>query len=515
MKKTAHYLASQGRYGDTELLHVTKGELAALRGLGSLTGAKVTINPKTGLPEAFNFKSLIPAIVGIGATVASGGTLSPLMAGLISGATTTAVTGDIKQGLASGITGGMMSGLGSGLAEMGGAGMAGAEAAGTAAASEAAAGGLGSGMAGMGTDQLVQQSVADQMAQQAGAGFGAGADMMSAGSAGLGIPGTADPTAMSAGIGSLPSSGAPYATAPTVPGMENLPAAADYGQGAIAANVPAPASFSGDTFMQNAQSGDAWESAFGGDNLKKRVMPGLMGLSSVAQNAYAMSPEDIEEENERAKAKNAPSANARQEKFSSRKYAGGPSDPYYAQTGSGEPTMFYAAGGGVASLPTKDSGQVKLIRAIRGRYRSRKAAMEDMQVRGSFMDKLGIRNPDDPILDYAFGYTAQQGKKKQTDRMARTRMTGPGGVAFAGGGEIAGPGDGMSDSISANIDGEQQAALSTGEHVVPADAVSHLGNGSTEAGHKALYDMIARVRQARTGSAEQAPAIDPAQVMPV
>src|SRR6267154_302893 len=81
---------------------------------------------------------------------------------------------------------------------------------------------------------------------------------------------------------------------------------------------------------------------------------------------------------------------------------------------------------------------------------------------------------------------------------------------------LRGPGDGMSDSIPAEITGgkPQQAALADGEFVIPADVVSHLGNGSTEAGSKRLYAMMDHVRRARTGKESQAPAIKPNKFMP-
>ena len=85
---------------------------------------------------------------------------------------------------------------------------------------------------------------------------------------------------------------------------------------------------------------------------------------------------------------------------------------------------------------------------------------------------------------------------------------------FAMGGLTEGPGDGMSDDIPTTIDGEQPAALSDGEFVVPADVVSHLGNGSTEAGSKQLYAMMDEVRQARTGRKQQGTEIDPERYMP-
>lgn len=73
---------------------------------------------------------------------------------------------------------------------------------------------------------------------------------------------------------------------------------------------------------------------------------------------------------------------------------------------------------------------------------------------------------------------------------------------------LSGPGDGMSDDIPAVIDGQEPAALATSEFVVPADVVSHIGNGSSEAGAKRLYELMERIRVARTGTAEQAPQID-------
>ena len=85
---------------------------------------------------------------------------------------------------------------------------------------------------------------------------------------------------------------------------------------------------------------------------------------------------------------------------------------------------------------------------------------------------------------------------------------------YLGGGDINVQGDGMSDDIPANIDNEQPAALSEGEFVIPADVVSHIGNGSSEAGAKEFYGMMDRVRMARTGRKKQSPEIDPERFMP-
>jgi hypothetical protein len=82
-----------------------------------------------------------------------------------------------------------------------------------------------------------------------------------------------------------------------------------------------------------------------------------------------------------------------------------------------------------------------------------------------------------------------------------------GGVADAGR-YLRGKTDGMADEIETSIDEEQPALLSHGEFVIPADVVSHLGNGNSEAGAEKLYSMMDRIRQARTGTKEQGKEID-------
>jgi hypothetical protein len=89
-----------------------------------------------------------------------------------------------------------------------------------------------------------------------------------------------------------------------------------------------------------------------------------------------------------------------------------------------------------------------------------------------------------------------------------------GGSKFAQGGNIngyylGGPTDGMADQIPATINNMQPAALSDGEFVIPADVVSHLGNGNSDAGAQNLYSMMERVREDRTGNPKQGRQIDP------
>ena len=99
--------------------------------------------------------------------------------------------------------------------------------------------------------------------------------------------------------------------------------------------------------------------------------------------------------------------------------------------------------------------------------------------------------------------------------VARRLMSGGQLGSYSDGGQaLQGPGDGMSDSIPGVIGGVQPARLADGEFVVPADVVSGIGNGSTDAGSRQLYAMMDKIREARTGRAKQAPEINPRKMMP-
>lgn len=111
----------------------------------------------------------------------------------------------------------------------------------------------------------------------------------------------------------------------------------------------------------------------------------------------------------------------------------------------------------------------------------------------------------------------------QTPQAPKEKQMASGGIAgyslggYAAGGNprlLKGPGDGMSDNIPATIGGRQPARLADGEFVVPADVVSHLGNGSTDAGAKHLYKMMDKVRTARTGKKAQGKQIKPEKYLP-
>jgi hypothetical protein len=116
----------------------------------------------------------------------------------------------------------------------------------------------------------------------------------------------------------------------------------------------------------------------------------------------------------------------------------------------------------------------------------------------------------------AGGYDRMVGEQPMYQALAKGGISDLGGYSdYAGGGRmLKGPGDGMSDSIPASIAGKRPARLARDEFVVPADVVSGLGNGSSDAGAKHLYAMMDRVRQARTGSKKQGKEINARRFVP-
>lgn len=168
---------------------------------------------------------------------------------------------------------------------------------------------------------------------------------------------------------------------------------------------------------------------------------------------------------------------------------------------------------------------------------------------------VGIYYDQDPDTRYQDALTAAQIRQAKVNKRANMQLPGPkrptpmgqlnlkpvgsaatasestldpetakhGGImhsslgGYAAGGNprlLKGPGDGMSDNIPATINGRQPARLADGEFVIPADVVSHLGNGSTEAGAKQLHAMMNKVRSARTGNSKQGKQIKPQKYMP-
>jgi hypothetical protein len=115
LQNLAHHLQTAGRGDDTMLVHMTPKEVAGLQTLAAAHGGSLTVNPETGLPEAGILSSMLPMIIGAALAPATGGA----SLGLTSAWETAAVVGG-AYGLA---TGSLQKGLMAGLGAYGGAGL--------------------------------------------------------------------------------------------------------------------------------------------------------------------------------------------------------------------------------------------------------------------------------------------------------------------------------------------------------------------------------------------------------
>ena len=82
-------------------------------------------------------------------------------------------------------------------------------------------------------------------------------------------------------------------------------------------------------------------------------------------------------------------------------------------------------------------------------------------------------------------------------------------------GLIEGMGNGgMDDDLRGMIGNKEKIAVSQDEFIIPADVVSMLGDGSSDAGSKKLYEMMDRVRKDKTGTTQQADKIKEQNILP-
>jgi hypothetical protein len=113
----AQAVQSQGRGKDTQLVHMTPNEVAGMQALAKAHGGSLSINPSTGLPEAGFLDSMLPTILGIGITAATGGAAAPWMIGAGIGGLQYMRTGSLEKGLMAGL--GAYGGAGLGTSLMG------------------------------------------------------------------------------------------------------------------------------------------------------------------------------------------------------------------------------------------------------------------------------------------------------------------------------------------------------------------------------------------------------------
>jgi hypothetical protein len=451
----AQHLASKGRDGDSTLVHMSPGEVKGLQALAMAHGGSLSINPDTGLAEASFLKNLLPMIAGIGLNAMFPG--SGALIGLGVGGFEAARTGDIGKGL--------MAGLGA----YGGAG-------------------LGQGLTAAGA---------------------------SAGAANI-TPGVVD----AAGTVGLPPG--------VSSAVQGINPAATLAQGTTAA---APSTFMGNLSQAGQGIGELGGSA-GREAFMKAAPIGTIPAAG-ASLLGAMTPEappipGQPEEEERYKG--APYRYNLASNFSG--YTPTRPNPYYTPTGLGYAAqggstndIMMAAGGSYDDEPMGDNSGMAaggIAGYAAGGLKMKTMSPGEGMYRDTDTDTASLGAYDAAMKRIEKQFAAANLKPKEMPKSGIARLgqikTAAGGGSIGGysdgGRMLKGPGDGMSDSIPAMIGKRQPARLADGEFVVPADVVSHLGNGSTDAGAKKLYSMMDKIRTARTGKKKQAPAIKTSKYMP-
>lgn len=562
--KTAQGLASMGRYGDSMLVHMTPGEVAGLQSLAVANGTSLTINPKTGLPEAF----ILAPLVGLGLKAAG---MSALGAGIATGLLGWAVTGNLGQGL--------MSGLGGyGGAELGGTlGKLGSTV--TAVPETAATPLLGGSAAASSAPSLTSSALSGANAVPLAGGTplvtnAAPYVMPTANQVAAGVTNAAGAVNLAnTTVAGAPSvlGGLKYAAANPLEFIKNNPGAAFTAASPLLAAASKPpeykplkeektpyegpyyptertASFPTDQERQQlgtkeyqyfnpthpypgyesydpnyrgyAEGGDVNETPDPGSDPRQDAQEAMQyGIGGIARFADG--------------------GNTAEKNYGLASAAGNFKDPNSIPSAAFQADLDAynkrvkdlrnpGIGSGVGALtPLMPYGLMGTYNPIYGRF-DLYPGLTQAQAEAKAGPKPVWQAPTAPQAPAPGPTSAYQGSgvtslppRQPTQNLNLTggfsdmsRDIINSGGAFAKGGYLDGPGDGMSDSIPATIANKQPARLADGEFVVPADVVSHLGNGSTKAGAQRLYAMMDKVRKARTGTTKQGKQINPHKYMP-
>ena len=440
---TAQGLASLGRNGDSMLVHMSPEEVGGLQQIGNSLGIKMSTNPHTGLPEAFDFGDFFTSLIPTGIGMLLGGPAGAAMG--------------LKQGTLMASAAPVLGGMAAGAAVAGAKG------------DDPLMGGLMGGLGGYGGGNLANSL--GKMGAQGGYAAGqtlpagqaittpAGMDALNATNPLLGAPGTVNPS-----LTNLASTGANAATPMTYSqGLGQM------GRGAT--ELLSPGGY--DKFVSPEIGGSAMQ----------LVSPlAFAGFEGVKKDLYPEPDTSLEEKRK-----------AEENKYRDEKTG----LLNLAQASPDFGTKFLATGGTVgANQSTIASGGIQDLYGTNDQSSATPSLSRD---------GYGIGRLNE--------LAAQGSRAKAADTFYA--MGGP--IAFAKGGHqgyLDGEGDGMSDSIPATIEGKQPARLADGEFVIPADVVSHIGNGSSKAGSKQLYAMLDRVRKARVGHTKQGKEIKPRKYMP-
>ena len=478
-EQTAQGLASLGRYGDTTLVHMKPEEVAGLQQLAEANGTTLTINPDTGMPEAFLGEfigSLLPTFAGV-----AGGAVGGPAGAAAAGALTSYAQGNrdplqIAMGGLSGYGGGQIgSALQGGVTPLAGS-AATTPVAGTAEAAAA---------------QTFKAPVSNVMGANQMANFS-------------NIP-TAQLNQISANNLQHLANKTPVANSE---GVVNFSQAG--GQGFSPQGTP---DVLGESITQVNEIGF---NATPNTNNFQSFNPGLTNDPTKLNNTYGLDTTLRETSGSLAKLPEAPNYNDPLKKgLDLGREIGAPVatngiDSLKASWGGigdafNNPTDFLErlggkeytdAAGNIVNKGGEGSalyGGLKVAAPIamagaEGYYSDMYDGMNTPLTRGGPSGPLNLSDAVRPSMMLPM-YAAQGG-------MVPSYQAG--GIAGLGyGGLLEGRGDGISDSIPARIDGSQEAALSEGEFVVPARIVSEIGNGSSNAGAERLYAMMDRIEKDR------------------
>ena len=466
----AKHVQEKGRGNDKMLVHMTPHELQGLQALAKAHGGSLTINPETGLPEAGFLEQVLPIVAMAAATYFTAGAAAPALSAALASETLAAGTVTAAGGAAAGSLAGA------------GVGAIGAAAQNKDVGKGALYGGIGGAIAGgMGAYGGPESAAASGAKEAADT-----AQVTDAVNKGAQVQDVAkqmaDPNAGLAG-----TNGAP-------PSLEPRPMASnDFGPSSLDQAVPKGVGPGGNTYLPKPPEPSYYSTiTTPGGKLATQALPGIgadMGMNTPSGKMPGTAPYT--------------SSSTLSPDFQG--YTPQQPDPHYRAQ-----YTRYAADGGLMALASGGDPAKKKQRA---------ALTADRTMAAMTADQAGLANLNN--ARYAANMT---GASPLNPGMSLGDLPSPigaagGGLADLGGYSdggrlLKGPGDGMSDNIPAQIGHKQPARLADGEFVVPADVVSHLGNGSTDAGAKRLYSMMDKVRQARTGKKKQAPAINPNRAMP-
>ena len=553
LHRTAHYLKTKGRNGDTELVHMTKDEVRGLQAIALRHGGSLTINPDTGLPEANFLKRALPTIAGIGVGAM---TMNPMLGAAVAGGLTMATGGSLVQGI--------MAGVGA----YGGAGMLGslAEAGATQVAAETASqatqqAAVNSGLQQFGANQVIPTETGNLFlpggSAEAATNIGAAMPQMptfsSAAQAADALKSGAISPEQYANFAQSYAQNVPAATGADVMTMQNLGRGIGMGPQGFSPSTgfsnlydivkkdPTQAAMTAAPLFVNMEPGEQRGAPGPADSgYASSISPNFQGYVPPQPNPYyqAQYPDyrrrnfasggitalqggggPVERMTAMNTAINPQGGLYPQGMIDKTQYATPTQRPASLEMLDTEPTyqksnpLVTGAGmavGGIAGfaagtyLPKGDAGvyrdtdpSTKGLSALDAEAYRRKKLMGRFGIPMAQLPQTGIKSLGGDMSDMAAaGGTASLGGYSDGGRM------------------LKGPGDGMSDSIPATIGNKQPARLADGEFVVPADVVSHLGNGSTDAGARKLYSMMDKIRKARTGKKRQAPAVKADRYMP-